>query len=361
MSAPRVLIIGNFLSRYGLSRGVCEELALRLQESGWQVLTTSSRLPRAPRLLDMLSAIWWHRNAYDVAQVDVFSGAAFRWAEAACRLLTLIGRPYILTLHGGALPEFATNTALRVKKLLTSAVAVTVPSLYLKERMRVYRQDLILLPNAIEVCAYSRSRPSRVEPRLVWLRAFHEIYAPEMAVTVLALLKDEFPGIRMKMIGADKGDSSRRATLDLARTLGVKEHIEVCDAVQKSSVPEMLGAGDIFLNTARIDNTPVSVLEAMASGMCVISTDAGGLPFLLRAGEDALLVPTDRPDLMAAAVRALLNDQSFALQVREAGRAAAQAYDWAAILPKWQDLLTSAVRLPFSNPSARAANSAAVS
>jgi len=361
VSAPRVLIIGNFLSGHGLSRGVFEELALRLQGSGWRVLTTSSRLPRAPRLLDMLCAIWRHRNAYDVAQVDVFSGAAFRWAEAACRLLALIGRPYILTLHGGALPEFAANNGQRVSRLLTSAVAVTVPSHYLKERMRAYRQDLILLPNAIEVSDYSRRRQSSVQPRLVWLRAFHEIYAPAVAVKVVALLKDEFPALRMKMVGADKGDHSRRATLELARALGVREHIDVCDPIPKTCVPEMLASGDIFLNTSRVDNTPVSVLEAMASGMCVVSTNAGGLPFLLRAGEDSLLVPTDRPDLMAAAVRTLLSDQSFALQLREAGRAAAQAYDWVAILPKWQDLLASAARLPVSSATTQVAKSAAVS
>ena len=67
-------------------------------------------------------------------------------------------------------------------------------------------------------------------------------------------------------------------------------------------VPSELNEFDIFLNTTFVDNTPVSVLEAMACGLCVVSTDVGGLSFLLEHEGDALLVPPDNPKAMAAAV-----------------------------------------------------------
>jgi glycosyltransferase involved in cell wall biosynthesis len=345
MNSRGVLIVGNFLSEHGLARGVCEELAPRIRGLGWRVLTTSDRYRRALRLLDMLSTVWSHRNDYDVAQVDVFSGRSFLWAEAVCWLLRRVHRPYILTLHGGGLPEFAAGHKRRVTKLLNSAAAVTVPSRYLQDRMAGYRSELLLIPNAVDLAVYRRRHPHfSLRPRLIWLRAFHDIYAPEIAVKALARLKDEFPSIRLTMVGADKGDNSRQRTRAAARAYGLEEQLEMRESVPKALVPDLLKTGDIFLNSSTIDNNPVSVLEAMASGMCVVSTDAGGIPFLLTSGQDALLVPVNDDAAMAAAVRSLLTDKALAGRIRNGSLRSVNAYDWSKVLPQWQRLLTSTVR-----------------
>src|SRR5436190_13095336 len=104
---PPLLIIGNFLSASGGSRGVCEELALRLTNNGCNVVTASGKPAKLARLTDMLTTVARRRNAYALAQVDVYSGAGFFWAEAVCCTLRCLGKPYVLTLHGGNLPEFA--------------------------------------------------------------------------------------------------------------------------------------------------------------------------------------------------------------------------------------------------------------
>ena len=83
-SHPPVLIVGNFVSAHNASRGVCEELALRLTENDWQVLTVSTHRGRVARLLDMTTTAWRKRRKYDVAQIAVFSGPAFLWAESVC-------------------------------------------------------------------------------------------------------------------------------------------------------------------------------------------------------------------------------------------------------------------------------------
>ena len=91
-----VLVIGNFLSSHVGTRAVCEDLAAQLRELGWPVLTASSRRPRLARLLDMLATTWRQRRSYEVAQVDVFSGPAFFWAEAVCWTLRReIGRAHV--------------------------------------------------------------------------------------------------------------------------------------------------------------------------------------------------------------------------------------------------------------------------
>ena len=79
-------------------------------------------------LPDMLATVWTRRCDYDIAQIDVYSGAAFFWAEAVAFALRRLGKPYVLTLHGGALPDFAREWPRRTRRLLESAAAVTAPA-----------------------------------------------------------------------------------------------------------------------------------------------------------------------------------------------------------------------------------------
>jgi len=281
----------------------------------------------------MLDAVVRRRREYNVAHVDVFSGPAFLWGETVCAALRFCGKPYALTLHGGNLPIFASRHAFRVRRLLLSAQTVTTPSPYLREQMRLYRHDLQLLPNAIELSSYPFRARRRVRPTLVWLRAFHEIYNPMLAVDVLRQLQEA----KLTMIGPDKGDGTRQRVEAAAHG----RQIELAGKVAKAEVPHWLNRGDIFLNTSEIDNTPVSVLEAMACGLCVVSTNVGGLPYLLRDGEDALLVPPGDPEAMAAAVRRLLREPALVERLSRNGRLKAEAHDWSKVLPEWEALFAS--------------------
>ncbi len=336
-----VLLIGAFLSCRGGVRAVGEELAERLAERGWLVLTASSAANRLARLLDVAGTAWRCQGQYQVAQVDVFSGRAFLWAEIACWVLRRARRPYVLTLHGGNLPRFGRHWPGRVRRLLASAVAVTAPSRYLAEQMSPYRADILLLPNALDLNVYPFTARTSPGPRLVWLRAFHEIYNPGLAIRVLALLRPEFPEIRLTMVGPDKGDGSLRRARRLAERLGVCDHVSFAGVVPKQEVPRWLNQGDIFLNTTNVDNTPVSVLEAMACGLCVVSTDAGGVPDLVGQGQDALLVGREEPEAMACAVRRILQEPGLARRLSENGRAKVEQLDWSVVLPQWESLLSS--------------------
>jgi glycosyltransferase involved in cell wall biosynthesis len=336
-----VLLVGNFLSASGGSRGVCEELALRLADNGATVFTTSHKSNRMLRLWDMLRTAYRVRHQYKAAQVDVYSGPAFIWAEATCALLRLLKKPYVLTLHGGNLPRFSQQQPKRVKKLLATAEVVTTPSRFLQEQMIPYRSDLVLLPNALDLQRYPFRLRDRAQPKLVWLRAFHEIYNPSLAIGALRVLADRFPEIHLTMIGPDKGDGSLERARDHASTLGVVEKIAIVGGVPKAKVGEWLNQGDIFLNTTNVDNAPVSLLEAMACGLCVVSTNVGGLPYLLNDGYNSLLVQPDNPETMALAIRRILTNPALGRQLSQNGRTKAEQHDWSVVLPQWQRLFHS--------------------
>jgi glycosyltransferase involved in cell wall biosynthesis len=322
----------------GNSYSVSEDFAIRLKESGWRVYTTSDKTSRVFRLLDILSTIWKHRDLYQIAQIDVYSGPAFIWAELAGWLLKRLQKPFVLTLHGGNLPQFSNRWPGRVRWLMNSAAIVTVPSRYLLETMQYYRQDLHLISNPLDLSAYKFRLRETPQPQLLWLRAFHAIYNPTMAPRILARLLLDFPATYLAMVGPDKGDGSLQATKRVAEDLGVLDRIKFPGGVPKKDVPKWLNKGDIFINTTNIDNTPVSVMEAMACGLCIVSTNVGGISYLLRDGVDALLVPPNDPQAMKDAIRRILTEPELAARLSFSARKRVEQYDWQVIFPKWNHL-----------------------
>jgi glycosyltransferase involved in cell wall biosynthesis len=342
MIKPGLLMISSgFVASRRSYRGMCQELADRLSESGYEVIT-SSKAGRAARLFDMLYTIWRCRHRYEIALVDVFSGWAFLWADAACRLLHRLGKGCVLVLHGGNLPDFAARHPNQVKRLFQLADRITTPSNYLQDQLRPYSQQIGLIPNALDLQAYPFALRGNPNLCLIWLRALHRVYNPALAVRVIAALIDEFPDIHLILIGPDKRDGSREELLRLIDDLGIADRVELPGGVPKSEIPAWLNRGDIFLNTTTIDNTPVSVLEAQACGLCVISTDVGGIPYLLENEHDALLVPSGDQDAMQAAIRRILSEPGLAAKLSQNARRKVENLDWSVVLPQWEALITEA-------------------
>jgi Glycosyltransferase Family 4 len=90
----------------------------------------------------MLATMWLKRVGFAVAQLDLYSGLAFIWAEAVGASLAALRRPYVVTVHSGAFLDFAARWPERIRHLLQSATVVTAPSAYLQEQLRCYRSDI---------------------------------------------------------------------------------------------------------------------------------------------------------------------------------------------------------------------------
>ena len=335
----RALLVGTFPRHNIGNHFISMDLARWLPDVGVEVMTTSHHTRAWRRLPDMVATAWRSRTKVEVANVDVYSGRAFAGAEAVCWTLRRARVPYLLTLHGGNLPTFAREHPQRVRRMFEQAVVVNTPTGYLREQMAPYRDDLRRVPPPLELSHYPFRERVRPKPRLIWLRSFHELYEPTLAVEVLARLVPKVPEIELTMVGPDKGDGSLQATQALARELGVEEHIRYTGPLPKKEVPDALAQGDIFLNTPKVDNTPTCVLEAWACGLCVISTEVGGVPYLASSDRDALLVPAGDADAMAAAVERVLHEEGTAERLSRLGRKTAETYDRCSVMPRWKDLL----------------------
>ena len=347
-TAKSVLFVGAFPGPAVLERYVSGDLALRLPSLGWSVKVTS----RSPYRFGRVLQIAWDASRLGrpsaVACLDVYSGPAFFWAEWACRIIRRFKKPVVLILHGGNLPEFSRRHPVRVKRLLASAAVVTCPSHYLLAEMKHLREDIQLLPNPLDVPRYSYKERQPPLRQLCWLRAFHEIYNPALAVQVLGRIRKEFGDVSLTMTGPDKGDNSLPRTKQMARNMGLEAAVTFTGAIPKKDVPRQLSQADIFLNTANFDNAPVSVLEAMACGLPVVSTNVGGLPYLLEDGKTALLVPPADVEAMSNAVGRLLRQPDLVVSLARNGHKQAKTVDWAVMLPRWDKLLEGLLADPQS-------------
>ena len=199
--------------------------------------------------------------------------------------------------------------------------------------------DVEILPYELEIKSYPYRKRTEISPRLLWLRAFNAGYNPLMAVRVVHRLAQRYPLVHLTMCGPDNGDGSFQATRKLAEELGVSERIEMPGKVSKERIRELGQECDIFINTTNVDNTPVSVIEAMAMGMCVVSTNVGGIPYLISSERDGLLVLPDDDEGMAGACSLLLSDEGFASRLSENARMASKKFEWGVLAPIWESVL----------------------
>jgi glycosyltransferase involved in cell wall biosynthesis len=303
-----------------------------LEGAGFQVIRTSDE-PR-PLLRSMKMILSALTERCDAAIVEVYSGRAFRWAEAVSRILRARRKPVMLVLHGGQLADFATQNERRVRELLGSSAIVASPSRFLIDALASHTSGALLyLPNSLDLGRFEFRRRVIVAPSMAWLRAFHEVYDPALAVKVLAAVRETYPAATLTMYGPDKG--SLTATRSLAVTLGVSHALLTPGAVANEDVPSLLQKHDVFLNTTRYESFGVSAMEAAACGLCVVTTDAGELPYLWADGKNAMLVGSGDHDEMAAAVVRLIESPSLAGKLSEGAREVAERFDRSNIRAIW--------------------------
>ncbi len=340
-----ILLVGDFSALRQNNCSVAEELRPRLKEAGWQVHVTAERQTGPRKLVEMLSTILALRDRYAVASVDVYSGRAFLWALVTTGALRSLGKPVVLVLHGGGLPAMAKRRGALLRLLLGQADVVVAPSGYLASQLAPFRDGIRIIPNAVDLASYRYRLRRQPQARLLWLRAFASIYRPTMAPEVLAHVRGELPDATMTMVGPDKGDGSLEATRARARELGVSEHLDIVPGIPKSSVPRCLDEHDVFVNTTNVDNTPVTLVEAMASGLSIVSTNVGGIPHLVEHGQTALLCQPGDARTMADDVLRLLREPGLAGDLSRAARKRAEELDWAPVARSWNELYRSVVEV----------------
>jgi glycosyltransferase involved in cell wall biosynthesis len=300
------------------------------------VLAASDKLNRYHRLIHMAGFLVKHRRRIKIQCLSVYSGPSFVLADILSTLGRALGQKLVLHLHGGGLPDLFGRRPDWSRRVLRRADAIVAPSPFLARAAKSMGFDCQVIPNVIQLDHYPFRHRSTIQPRLFWMRSFHPIWNPEMAVKVLARLRDHGTPATLIMGGNDKG--SLPEVRALAKQLQVEPALRFAGFLDQAGKTREGDAADIFLNTNRMDNMPVSVVEAGAMGLPVVSTNVGGIPDLLTDGETGLLVPSDDVEAMADAVGRLVADPGLVSKLSANARKLAEKSAWLAVKAQWMAL-----------------------
>ena len=332
----RILYVGNKLSDKNRNISTIESLSRKLVSLNYCVKTYSNRKNKFLRLISMLSAVIRHKN-FDYILIDTYSTSAFWYAWMTAKLSKFFKLKYIMFLHGGDLPKRLDKNPKICKTLFSQALINISPSNYL---FTVFKnkgfENVKLIPNTIEIKNYNFKKRDTFKPHLLWVRAFAEIYNPILALKVLKLLLRDYPEAQLSMIGPFKDDS-----IEHCKAYAKKHQLPVkfTGKMTKEDWISYAKDFDIFINTTNVDNTPVSVIEAMALGLPIVTTNVGGLPYLLEDQKQALLVKPDDEQAMTNAILDLLHDQNLAQKLSQNGRQLAETFDWEVVKHQWKAVL----------------------
>jgi len=332
----KILYLGNKLEKHGYSPTSIDTLTPLLEAEGCYVKSVSSIRNKPLRLFHMLSSIVRERNIHMVL-IDTYSTTNFWYAVLGARLCLLLKIPYILILHGGNLKQRLTSSSKRILKIFIQARATVAPSHFLKDELQEFQfGNMVCIPNSIDITNYSFKKRKDLKPRLLWVRAFNEIYNPEMFLKLVKILRKDYPDLTACMVGPDK-DGTLKKYQGISESQGL--NIQFTGKISKNEWIKLSEDYDIFINTTNIDNTPVSLIEAMALGLPVISTNAGGIPYLISNEKNGFLVEPKDVNAMATAVKKLIQNPGMAESLSSQGRLKAEEFNWEQVKNKWLDLL----------------------
>jgi glycosyltransferase involved in cell wall biosynthesis len=338
-SRARLCFVGPMLGRhpnYVTTQG--EILGRHFGECGYPVIETSSSLNRYVRFLDIATTIVRRRNDIDVLVVNLYGGPSFAVEDVASWLGRRSGHRVVFILRGGAIPSFMTRHPRWVRRVLARAHAIITPSAYLARAVATQGFKARVIPNVIDLTLYPWRRREEVQPKLFWMRTFEDAWNPFMPLRVLAKLRRRLSAASLTMAGQDNGLEAE--TKRLAQDLGVSTAVRFPGFLDMQRKIEESDRADIFLNTNRIDNMPVSVVEACAFGLPVVSTNVGGIADLLTHDETGLLVPDDDEERMVDEIFRLLDDRALVARLSANGRRLAERSSWEAVRPQWEGLFS---------------------
>jgi glycosyltransferase involved in cell wall biosynthesis len=343
----QVCIVAPSLEIYG---GQSIQAARLLEGLNRQMDIEAAFLPHNPRLpgpLRKLQAIKYVRTVftelayvflllsrlwkYDVIHVFSASYYSFLLAPAPAILIArLYGKPVILNYHSGEAEDHLRNWRSAIP-IIRLATRVIVPSRYLVDVFQRFGIVAEAIFNTVELDKFTFRERKPLRPVIVSNRNLEAHYGVADTLRAFAKIERESPDVRLIVAG----DGSQRGMLhSLASELGLKR-VEFVGSVPPEQMPRLLDSADIFINASVVDNMPLSIIEAFASGLPVVTTGAGGIPYIVSHGRNGMVVAPGDSDALADAVLSLLRDEALAQHLIDNAQSDSIFYTWESVKSGW--------------------------
>jgi len=295
------------------------------------------------RLLPYLLALWRVAGKVQLFHIMANSGWSWHLVAAPAILIARVHRvPVVVNYRGGEAEQFLIRSQALVRRSMKQVAALVVPSGFLLDVFSRFGMRASIVPNIIDLTRFCPREAGRsTAAHLVVARNLEPLYDNETALRAFQIVRRHSPHARLTIAGSGPEEARLR---DLASRLGLADGVTFSGRLDRDSMASLYRRADIVLNPSLADNMPNSLLESMASGVPVVSTDVGGIPFIVRDGVTALLVKPGDAEAMAAAVMTLLDDGDLWHRLSLAGIAEVERYTWPHVAPVLADVYRSAMR-----------------
>lgn len=353
-TSKNICLVSPFPPPYGGMAVQAQKLVAVLAQAGFTIIPikTNSDFPRSLKwvgrlpfirtILNTLLLLISLNNALRKCDTVYFLTGFFNfffWVTAPAILLTKIsGKKIILNARGGEAEAFFKRWKYVVQPFIQMADLIVTPSGFLKD---VFERRLhikaVVVPNIADMNQFVFVERQIFKPRLIVTRGLEEIYNVACVIKAFKLVHDAIPESTLDIAG----DGTRRLALErLTDSLGLKDAVRFHGFVEHSMIQKLYTDNDIFVNASNVDNFPGTVMEAFASGLPVVSTNAGGIPYMVSHEKTGLLVEKNDHQEMAEQILRLLQDQKFASFLADNARKECSKYSGETIKNKLKQILT---------------------
>jgi len=208
---------------------------------------------------------------------------------------------------------------------------VVVPSTFLRDVFATFGIAAQVVPNTVDLTRFAYRVRDPLRPRLLSTRNFEPLYNVPCTLRAFARVQARFPEASLTLVGSGSQEHALRA---LAEKLQLR-NVTFAGRVNPSEIHAYYADADLYVQTPAIDNMPLSVLEAFASGLPVVSTRTGGVPAILADGVHGVLVAADDDAALASQVIRLVEEPAYARRLAAAARETCAAYEWTVVAAQW--------------------------
>jgi glycosyltransferase involved in cell wall biosynthesis len=350
----RIVLVGPLPPPAGGMAGQTEQLARLLAAEGAVVELVQTNAPYVPtfagrlrgvralvRLVPFAMHLWRALGRADVAHVMANSGWSWHLVAApAIWIARARGVPAVVNYRGGEAAKFLDRCARIVRASVDRAAALVVPSGFLEAVFARHGMRAEIISNIVDLDRFHPSPPGTAASRCVLIaRNLEPIYDVATALRAFARLRAALPDVTMTVAGSGP---ERDALVALRDSLGLRDAVEFCGKLDRDAMAAKYRAAAVALNPSRVDNMPNSVLEAMASRVPVVTTNVGGIPFIVRDGITGVLVAPGNAEAMAAALLRVLRDADLGERLATAAFADVQQYAWPRLRERWMNTYAAA-------------------
>jgi L-malate glycosyltransferase len=284
-----------------------------------------------------LISLW--RGLRDVEIAHIFSASYWSFLVApfpAWLIARLRGAKTVIHYHSGEARDHLRRFRC-ARPVLKNADRLVVPSGYLAGVFREFGLRVQVVSNIVDLTQFAFRERRPLRPRLVCTRGFHPYYCLDVVVRAFAKIQSAFPEAKLVLLG--KGPLEPQIQ-ELVHELSLSE-VDFAGAVPHREINHFYETSDIFINASSLDNMPVSILEAFASGTPVVSTAPEGMAYLVEHERTGLLSEPGDADALAENVMRVLRYPELASRLAFNAREEVQRYSWKTVRQQWLQIYRS--------------------